>query len=153
MKTELNITCPVSLGRTDENVVRIVALLTVIITAIILITNNYLLSLFLLVDFALRGFNFGKYSVLRFISKYVFETLNIKSKPIDSAPKLFAAKIGIVFASLIFIGQVLNLNVLLLSASLVLIACAFLESVFGICLGCYFYTFYIKAKNLLENEN
>lgn len=140
MKTELNITCPVSAGRTDENVVRTVALLTVIIATFVLITDNYLLSLFLLADFILRGFNLGKYSVLRFISKNTVDALNIKSKPIDSAPKLFAAKIGIVFALLIFVGQVLNLYVLLLSASLVLITCAFLEGVFGICLGCYFYT-------------
>ncbi len=140
MRTELNITCPVSAGRTDENVVRAVALLTLIITAFILITDNYLLSLFLLGDFVLRGFNLGKYSVLRFVSKYIVEVLNIKPKPIDSAPKLFAAKIGIVFALLIFIAQISNLYVLFLSTSVVLIACAFLESVFGICLGCYFYT-------------
>lgn len=140
MRTELNITCPVSAGRTDENVVRAVALLTLIITAFILITDNYLLSLFLLADFVLRGFNLGKYSVLRFVSKYIVEVLNIKPKPIDSAPKLFAAKIGIVFALLIFIAQISNLYVLFLSTSVVLIACAFLESVFGICLGCYFYT-------------
>ncbi|MBL7889803.1 MAG: DUF4395 domain-containing protein [Bacteroidia bacterium] len=140
MRTELNITCPVSAGRTDENVVRAVALLTLIISAFVLITDNYLLSLFLFADFVLRGFNLGKYSVLRFVSKYIVEVLNIKPKPIDSAPKLFAAKIGIVFALLIFIAQILNLYALFISAILVLIACAFLESVFGICLGCYFYT-------------
>ncbi|MBN8695104.1 MAG: DUF4395 domain-containing protein [Bacteroidetes bacterium] len=139
MKTELNITCPVSAGRTDENIVRAVAFLTVIIAAFVLITNNYLLSIFLIVDFTLRGLDFGKYSVLRFISKNIVETLNIKPKPIDSAPKLFAAKIGIVFALLIFIAQISNLYVLFVCASLVLLACALLESVFGICLGCYFY--------------
>jgi hypothetical protein len=150
MKTGINITCPVSAGRTDENIVRTVALLTVIITAFILITDHYLLSLFLIVDFSLRGFDFGKYSVLRSISKSIVEALNIKPKPIDSAPKLFAAKIGIVFALLIFIAQISNLYVLFLIASLVLLACALLESVFGICLGCYFYTIlnkFIPVKN------
>ncbi|MCC6838023.1 MAG: DUF4395 domain-containing protein [Bacteroidia bacterium] len=144
MKAELNITCPVSAGRTDESAVRLIALLTVIITAFVLISDNYLLSLFLLIDFTLRGFNLGKYSILSFISKITIKTLNVKKKPIDSAPKLFAAKIGIVFTLLIFITQLLNLYVLFLSLSLVLITCAFLEGVFKVCLGCYFYTFVIK---------
>ena len=151
MKKEINITCPVSAGRTDENIVRTVALLTVIIAAFILITDHYLLSLFLIVDFSLRGFDFGKYSVLRFISKNIVEALNIKPKPIDSAPKLFAAKIGIVFALLIFIAQISNLYVLFLSASLGLLACALLEGVFGICLGCYFYTILNKLIPMKNN--
>jgi len=140
MKTEINITCPISSGRTDENTVRVVAFLVLIVSSISIFLSNYFLSSFLVIDFLIRGFNLGEYSLLRVIARSIVNALRLQKKAIDAAPKLFAAKIGFVFALIILISQLVNFPIIGLVTGLVLLVCAFLESFLSICLGCYFYT-------------
>lgn len=145
MKRELNVSCPVSAKRVDENTVRVVAFLVLILSAISIALNNYFLSTFLVIDFLVRGLDLGEYSLLRLIAKLIAKLLGLKKKPIDAAPKLFAAKIGFVFGLIILISQLVNLPVLGLGTGIILVVCAFLESFLGICLGCYFYTILNKV--------
>lgn len=140
MKRELNISCPVSAKRVDENTVRIIAFLVLIASSISIALSNYFLSAFLVIDFLIRGFNLGEYSLIKLIAKSIVKVLGLQKKTIDAAPKLFAAKIGFVFALIILISQLVNLPVLGLSTGIILVVCSFLESFLSICLGCYFYT-------------
>ncbi|MBK7181731.1 MAG: DUF4395 domain-containing protein [Bacteroidetes bacterium] len=145
MKRELNISCPVSTKRVDENTVRVIAFLVLFVSSISIVLNNYFISAFLVVDFLVRGFELGEYSLLRLSAKSISKLLGLKKKPIDAAPKFFAAKVGFVFTLIVLISQLFSFPVLGISTGVVLIVCAFLESFLGVCLGCYFYTILNKV--------
>jgi apolipoprotein N-acyltransferase len=104
----------------------------------------------LLLDFFLRAFNFGKYSPLHLLSDQVIHSFQLPYKPIDQAPKRFAAKIGFILTIAILAAHILswiNLSHLLAMA---IILFALMESVFGFCAGCHIYTIY---KKLSAGEN
>lgn len=136
--------CPVDFKKVNENKVRLTALWVLILGVLVFITKSWLIGAFLLIDFALRAFDFGKYSLLNLLSDFTVSTFKISAKPIDQAPKLFAAKIGLAF-SVAILATILtdNLTATLYIAA-VLIFFAFLESALGFCAGCYVYTFYKK---------
>ncbi len=54
MKNQYAPACPVSIEKVDENTVRIIAIITALLTLIATITNSYLLSFFISVDFFLE---------------------------------------------------------------------------------------------------
>jgi hypothetical protein len=137
---------PISNERANENVIRIVAFQVVILTTITLLFQNYFLALFLAIDFSIRAFTNGKLSVLKLIGTITAQLLKIEPKPIFAPPKKFAALLGFIFSLLIAALLFLQLNTIALTIGSLLIFCAILESVFGICIGCYVYTFISKIK-------
>jgi hypothetical protein len=108
--------------------------------------QNYFLALFLAIDFSIRAFTNGKLSVLKLIGTITAQLLKIEPKPIFAPPKKFAALLGFIFSLLIAALLFLQLNTIALTIGSLLIFCAILESVFGICIGCYVYTFISKIK-------
>ncbi len=136
-------TCPISGEKVNENSVRTVAIQVVILTLLSIVFNNFIISLLLTLDFSLRAFNTGKFSVLKTISKQVVNSINIKVKPIDAAPKKFAAALGFFFSLAITIFQISNLFFAAKLFGFVLISCALLEGVAGICLGCIVYSYVV----------
>src|SRR5882724_5252554 len=106
MKTELE--CPVDFITVNENKIRLIALKVLILAVIYLFVPNWIIPAFLTVDFFLRGFNFGKYSLLAMLGEKEVQLFGVKAKPIDQAPKRFSAKIGFIFSAAIFIATVLN---------------------------------------------
>jgi len=140
MKSELNIACPISTERINSTVVRIIAVLITIIAFLALLLDNYLITSFLIFDFFSRAFLAGKGSLLKVISLQLSNYFQLKIKLIDAAPKVFAAKIGFIFSVVIFVSQLFQLHSAAFLAGGILIVCAALEGLFGLCLGCYFYT-------------
>lgn len=137
-----NIECPVDFVTVNETQVRTTAFLVLLTAVAWMITGNIYIIAFLIPDFFLRAFNFGKYSPLNIISKYLIKQLFLQAKPIDQAPKRFAAKIGLGFTTAIALLQLLDYTTAAVALAAVLIFFALLESVFGFCAGCYAYTFY-----------
>ena len=138
-----NTVCPISNERVNENGVRIVATLIFIISAGIIYTHSIYLSVFLIIDFAVRAFSSGDISLLKLLSKIIIHQFKISKKPIDAAPKKFAALIGFLF-SLIIAGSILIANnYLFISTTVILLICSGLEAFAGYCLGCQFYTWTI----------
>ncbi|MFN8253255.1 MAG: DUF4395 domain-containing protein [Ferruginibacter sp.] len=138
------IECPVDFVTVNETQVRTTAFL-VLLTAIgWFISGNLLVIAFLVPDFFMRAFNFGKYSPLNLASRFFVHQLSLPVKPIDQAPKRFAAKIGLIFTAAITILQLLQYKTAAGAAASVLIFFALLESAFGFCAGCHAYTFYRK---------
>lgn len=136
------IKCPVDFKKVNENKVRLTAFWVLLLAILIVLTNSWIGSGFLLVDFALRAFDFGKFSFLNWLSDIAIKSFNFSTKFIDQAPKIFAAKIGLGF-TIFILATLLGDNFTLASyITAVLIFFAFLESVLGICAGCYVYTFY-----------
>lgn len=123
----------------DENVVRIIAGLVVLIATLALITHSQLAFLFLLLDFALRAFTFQP-APLAAGAKLIARALRLSPYPIFAAPKRFAAGLGFTFSLAIFILLSFNLYTVAYFAGGLLIACALLEAVFRICVGCHLFS-------------
>ena len=149
---ETNIQCPVDLVLINENKARVIAFFVLVLTIVFMATGLWIITAFLVLDFFLRANNLGKYSLLSILSDPVIKQLNIKNKPTDRAPKRCAAGVGLVFASGILVFTLLHLAVLSIIVSAVLAFFALLESVFGLCAGCYVYSLLKKISNSLKNS-
>jgi uncharacterized protein with PQ loop repeat len=141
-----NISCPVDHIKINENRVRITAFQILLLCIVFPITRHWIIPAFLVADFFLRGFGFSKYSPLNSISGWLVDKLSIKNKPIDQAPKIFAAQVGFVFSVILFFVSVFGLTLTAITTDCILIVFSFLESVLGICAGCYVYSFLKKIK-------
>ena len=135
------ISCPISPERINENVARIAAGYTILFTILSIVTGWYVINLLLAIDFGIRSFTTGSLSILRFASIKTARLFSIKNKPVDAAPKKFAAGVGMFFCLVIAVSQILHIDLLLYIFSGMLLVCAFLESAFGYCVGCVVYTF------------
>jgi hypothetical protein len=135
-----NLSCPVSDIKINENRVRITAFFVFLSGFVYLLAPTWAIPAFLLIDFFLRGFGLGRYSPFNALSGYVIKALLIANKPIDQAPKQFAAQLGFVFAGLLLIAAVFSLPDAGIVIDAILVIFAFLESALGFCAGCQVYT-------------
>lgn len=132
--------CPVDFVIINENKVRVIAFFVLVLSVVYLFTDIWLVMAFLVFDFALRVFNLGKFSLLAFLSDAVIKQLKIKPKPVDRAPKRFAAMVGLVFTTCILVFCFLHFNILAAMLTVVMCCFAALESFAGFCAGCYVYS-------------
>lgn len=137
-----NLECPIDGIQINETKVRVVAGLALTTGLVYLATGWLALPLVLAVDFGLRSFDFGKYSLFGQIADWLVTTLRLPYKATDQAPKRFAARIGLLFALLISGLQVAGIPAFIPASILTIFAA--LESIAGFCAGCYVYTFYIR---------
>jgi hypothetical protein len=138
----MELSCPVSAERINENVVRIIAFMVAAIAITCIVFSNYWAIVFLLFDFALRAFTTGKFSLLKFIAVKIADGFSLSPKMKDLAPKKFAATLGFGFCLLItavFLFDFYNAALIFTS---IMIVFALLESLFAICVGCYIYSFF-----------
>ncbi|NNU33882.1 DUF4395 domain-containing protein [Mucilaginibacter sp. S1162] len=144
-----NLDCPVDFVPINENRARMVAFLVLLLVVSCYVTVNWLIAAFLLVDFALRSFYLNQFSVLAILAGLLIKLFKIKNKPVDRAPKRFAAFVGLSFMVMILLalltGFINTAKVLLI----VIMIFAVLESLAGFCAGCYVYT-YLKRFGLIK---
>ncbi|MDN3586460.1 DUF4395 domain-containing protein [Pedobacter aquatilis] len=145
----MDLSCPISAERINENVVRIIAFIVAVTAIFCVISTNYWAVLFLLFDFAARAFGNGKFSFLKVLAVNVSKVLKLKYVMVDLAPKKFAATLGFVFCLLITTMFLLNFDLIVLALTSIMILFALLESIFAICVGCYFYSFIQMIKEKL----
>ncbi len=148
-----NIICPVSYKKTDENVVKTVALIIVVFMVTGLLFKSYLIMFFISADFAIRAFTEGKYSPIRFIAKNNASFFNFNKIPIDAAPKKFAAGLGFLFSLAVGISLLTGSLILSYSFGIILLICALLEGIFSFCVGCYVYTLLIISIEKYNSKN
>jgi hypothetical protein len=154
MKNLIYIICPVSDRKTDENVTRIAAVLTVIITVAALAANSYIILFLLAADFAVRSFTSGNGSLQKILSGQIAGMLDIRNKKhTDAAPKKFAAFLGMTFSLIAGLFLVVQLPVAAFITASILVFCALLEGIFGYCLGCLVYTVLTASGNKQHNNN
>jgi len=146
-----NAICPISNKKIDENVARFNGGFTVILLVIFLLTQNIIPIVFLLLDFFLRSAELSTYSPMANFSKLTINSLGIKKNPINAGPKIFAARIGVLFSALILISNLTGYETASYIFTAIFGFCAFLESAFGYCLACQIYPIVFrltyKAKN------
>lgn len=128
----------------NENKIRTVAFLVLVLTVVYLSTHWIAIPAFLFVDFILRGYNLGNYSPLGFTADGIVDFLKFEVKPIFLAPKKFAAKIGSLFTFSLISLQLIGLDTLIVGSILAVFAA--LESLAGFCAGCHVYNFLITLK-------
>ncbi len=126
----------------DENVVRIIAGLVLIITALGLALQSRALFLLLTLDFALRAFTYQP-APLAAVAKLIGRSLQLSPYPIFAAPKRFAAGLGFGFSLLLFVLFSFNLDTIAYVAGSLLLLCALLEAAFRICVGCYLFSWVV----------
>lgn len=146
MQTKEPISCPIDGIIVNENVVRTVAVFVLLLASVALFFNLYIVTLFLVFDFAARAFFDGKISLLKWLALETDKALKIKSKPTDAAPKKFAALLGFIFVNVIFILQYFGFLHIALIIGILLLVCAFLEGFLGYCVGCIMYQLIQKFK-------
>jgi hypothetical protein len=145
--------CPISDKRIDEQVARLNGASTVLLLAAFVVSGNLLPILFLFVDFALRSGDLSRYSALAYLSRNIVKLLSIKPKLINAGPKIFAARIGLVFSLAIILScfsGFINLSLILTG---VFGACAFLEFAFCFCVACQIYPYVYKLTVVLKFRN
>ncbi len=143
----IRFTCPISGEQRDGTTVRVVAGIVSVVTGVALLVAVQVappaaavISGLLAIDFIIRAFIKTKYSPLATLARGIVSVLNLPKKMIDSAPKVFAARIGVVFsvtATLLYAGNLLYAGI---AVSVILLICAILEFLFSFCLGCWMYS-------------
>ncbi len=139
-----NIVCPISSERMSEHISRLTALFVVLLLLAYLISGNLIFPAILLLDFLSRSLFDGKFSPLATGAKALSKVLSLKSKMVDKAPKIFAARLGLIFSLLLFISAFLHLQSVALTIVVLFGVCAFLEFAISFCVGCLIYTFIIS---------
>ena len=135
--------CPISDEKVNEKIVRFTALLAFLISLVFIYKPYILLVAFLAFDFYSRGFGLSNRSILAMTGSGIKNYLPFRSKIIDKAPKIFAARIGFLL-SLLSVALLLSDAVIASQITIVVLAFfAFLEWFAGFCMGCYIYSWII----------
>ena len=135
--------CPVSPERVDENRVRVTALSVVIIMGVYFMTGNTIFPAFLVIDFYIRAFTKLKYSPLSWLSHLFVKLFGTQPVWIPKAPKIFAARIGLLLTMLTTISAMLGLSIVAYVTGATLVIFAFLECGVNFCAGCWVYTYVV----------
>lgn len=131
---------------TDEIKIRLTAFWVLLLGVAYLLLGYSAIPAVLVVDFALRGFNLGKWSPLFRLSAGVAGALHWKGRPVYLPAKRFAARIGLVVSLLILVFAWVS-GPVALGLAILLVVFAALESLAGICAGCYLYDFIQRFAN------
>lgn len=136
--------CPVNFIKVDETAIRINAWLNIILIAGSFYFESMAVVVLMAVDYLLKQ-TCPKNSPLGLVAKGLAALLPFKQKLVDSAPKRFAAFLGLILLlAAVALAQSSHLaaayGVLLLFG-----ACTLLEAAFGFCLGCLIYR-YLPAR-------
>jgi hypothetical protein len=143
MKQLNQLICPVSPERVDENRVRVTALGVVILTGAYFITGNAIFPAVLAVDFFIRASTRLPYSPISWLAHLFVKAMGTRPVLIDKAPKVFAARVGLLLSFAILAGAMLGLPLLAYIAGSTLVVFAFLECGLNFCAGCWVYTYVV----------
>ncbi len=135
--------CPVSHERVDENRVRVTALLVVLTMGSFLITGAWYFPAFLVLDFYIRAFTRLRFSPFSWMAHLLVKASGTGPVWIDKAPKVFAARVGLLFSMLTSAAALLSLPLTAYIAGSTLVVFAFLECGINFCAGCWVYTYVV----------
>jgi hypothetical protein len=137
MKTLL---CPISPLRINRNVVRVTGFFMAAMIALYMFTGNIYFVAAIVLDYCIRAFSPLPYSPFSWLAQQLVVAARLPAHYQDKAPKIFAARVGFLFAL-----ATVALYPVYFTASLVvgltLMVFALLESLFDLCAGCLVYTY------------
>ncbi len=134
-----SIFCPISSKRIEENTVRLTGFFMVVMLILSVWFKVKILLVIVILDYFLRAFTDLAHSPLSWTARQTVEYFQWPLKPIDKAPKIFAARAGFLLA---LVGSSLTMLMPWVGELLLMLlgVFAFLESVGNICVGCLIYT-------------
>ena len=100
-----SLVCPLSMERIDKNVVRFSAVITAGIIALYSVlalasdTGVFILMLVVAGDYFVRVFTPFKLSPIGLLARQVTRGLGMTPNQMDKAPKIFAVRVGFIFAA------------------------------------------------------
>jgi hypothetical protein len=133
--------CPVSSKMVNERVARLNATITTLIILLFLFTSNVFVMGFLVIDFLIRAIDRPGYSPMAITSKGVAKAFSIRPKMINAGPKIFAARIGLVFSAAVVVLTITGFTEAALIIASVLGLFSLLEAALGFCVACKIYPF------------
>jgi hypothetical protein len=137
-----NVVCPVSNIKINSYASRITVFINAVLLALYLLTGIPYLVAIVAIDYGIRALWNPEYSPLRWLALRILSATNLSEKLTDQAPKLFASRIGFLFALTSTIFFPLSATVSLVIAG-ILFVFATLDSVFDFCVGCLTYTYIV----------
>ncbi len=143
--------CPISDDRINKSVVRLTGFFVAVTAIVYIVTLNPWLLVFLGVDFLIRAFSIFRFSPLSLVACGIIVGLKLKPTLIDKAPKLFAARVGLLF-TLVGLGLYLIAPIASIIVLGVLTIFALVESLFDFCVGCVVYTYLILPMHNLSAQ-
>lgn len=142
---------PINFVLINRNKVRLTAFSVFILSVIYIATGSMVVAAFLTLDFGLRAFKLGQFSLLNGISNTIIDFGGIETLPVNQAPKIFAARIGLFISISILTAEITSFVITAQIIAGILALFAFLESVKGFCAGCYIFTFYTRLVTKEKN--
>jgi hypothetical protein len=135
--------CPVSPERVDENRVRATALGVVLMMGAFFWTGMVIFPAFVALDFYIRAFTRLPYSPISWLANLFVKRMGTKALWIDKAPKIFAARIGLLLSIVSTAAALLGWSYTAYIAGSTLVLFAFLECGLNFCAGCWVYTYVV----------
>lgn len=131
--------CPWSGEVVDEHVARVNGALAFAVVVAALLGGWWWLLPYLVVDFGIKlAFGF-KASPNCVVARRLASVLRLRPVPVDSAPKRFAATIGLVMSAVGAVAGFAGAGTLYAVVLAVFAVCAGLEAFAGFCVGCILY--------------
>lgn len=132
--------CPISGATIDASAARVNGMLVTALLAVALLTPARWVLFVVLLDFTLKLVVGFRLSPLCFIARHVSAWLKLPPRFVDIAPKRFAAGSGATFCIAgILSGIVLDAQLAYYVFVGMFAACAALEGIAGVCMGCRIY--------------
>jgi len=143
MKFVENVVCPISNVKFDVNRDRLAVFFNVLLMIWFIATRNPIFLMVVWVDYVIRGIDKVDYSPTTYLATFLNRFLTIPPKMIDIAPKIFSYRLGVFASSMALIFHFTGLTFPSIMASSVLVSLMALDSIVGICVGCYVYSYLI----------
>lgn len=137
------IVCPISIEKIDSNVSRLTVFINVVLMGLYLYTQNSLFIGIVVCDYFIRAVFKVEYSPIRFLAYGIVSAFNVKKKPINLAPKIFASRLGLICALTAAVLQLLGYSTGALITAGLLMVLSIMDSVFNFCVGCLIYNFFV----------
>jgi hypothetical protein len=137
-----SLVCPISPLRIDENTARITGLTIATLLGLYLATGAVVIPSAIALDYAIRAFTRLRYSPASWFASKAARLARLPEIKIDKAPKIFAARVGFLFALVSALAGVADPTTSLVVAA-ILMGFALLESVGNVCVGCLVYAWIV----------
>ena len=143
MKILDNIICPISNKKIDGNINRLAVFMDVLLLIGYLFTGSPYFVAIIVFDYAIKAFEKPKYSPLNWVATKIAKIINLPTKLVDQAPKLFAVRIGFLTSLIVMILYLIGLQTVSTIFAVILLTFTTMDSVLNICAGCLMYHYLV----------
>ena len=136
--------CPLSPERIDGNVARTTGFFMALLIALSLAAGSPIPAGLAAIDYAIRAFTPYPLGPVSWLARQSNRALDVDAHTINRAPKIFAARVGFLFAlatTCLLLPTGAGLSAFIVGGTLLLFA--LLESLADLCMGCIVYTYLI----------